>query len=75
MGFDQFITGYASYTLQRVDILRVVTQQQAFVVQQFNKIVTGRRLELARVQFLGESKKWLRIPAKVLDFEYCGWMG
>ena len=56
--------------LQCVNVLRVVTQQFAVTLHQFDKLVTDARLELARIDLFGELVERTLVFAKVVDVEH-----
>lgn len=66
----QRVARYAGGALERVDILREQTQQQALLVQQSQKVVRRRRSMHAGQQLFRERVERFRILTEVVDFEY-----
>lgn len=70
MRFDQFFGWNARNMLQRVDVLRVVSQEQTFLVQQSHEVVTRRRVKLPRIQLFGQFEEWLRFLTEIGYLEH-----
>ena len=63
----QLLPRDASGPLQGVDVLRVVAQEEAFLLQQADHQVRGGGAKLAREQLAGQVEERLRVLAEIVQ--------
>ena len=64
MRLDQLLIGNACLSLQGVDVLRVVPQEEPLLLEQSDKVVARSRGEFSWVELFCEQEEWLGIVAE-----------
>ena len=65
---DLFVTDTGD-SLQGVDVLGEMPEQQTLLLQQLDKVMTCGRLEGTRIEFFCQSEEWLGILLEVADIK------
>ena len=72
MRLDQLLVSDASLSLQGVDVLRVVPQEEPLLLEQSDEVVARSRGETSWVELFCKQEEWLGIvaekPAKHLHY-------
>lgn len=69
MSKDKLVIRNACDHLERVNILRKISEQNTFVVQESNKVVSFGGVEQAGIQLLREGEEGIRIFSEEIDLK------
>lgn len=75
MGLHEVLGLQPCHSLQGVYVLCVAAHEHPLLLQQTDEVVTERRLELPRIEFLGEGKEGLWMFLEVANLKNGLWVG